>query len=53
MNAGDARALRKYIDEIEPGVDMSQVVKCPNPDCLTESTINMPLTMGFFYPDLK
>jgi len=49
MRAGDARALRKYIDEIEPGVDMKQKVVCAH--CQAESEVDMPLGMSFFWPD--
>lgn len=51
MRAMDARALRKYIDEIEPGVDMTQKVVCAS--CDTESEVTMPLGMSFFWPDIR
>lgn len=50
MRALDARALRKYIDDIEPGVDMTQKIVCPA--CDAESEVVMPLGMNFFWPDL-
>lgn len=49
MRAMDARALRKYIDDIEPGVDMNQKIVCPA--CDAESEVVMPLGMSFFWPD--
>lgn len=51
MRALDSRALRKYIDEIEPGVDMSQKILCPA--CDTQSEVVMPLGMSFFWPDIS
>jgi len=53
MRAGDARSLRKYMDEIEPSVDMKQKIVCPNTDCLAESEVTMPLGMSFFWPDVR
>ena len=49
MRAGDARSFRKYIDEIEPGVDMMQQVVCQN--CDAQSEVSMPLGVSFFWPD--
>lgn len=49
MRAQDSRALRKYIDEIEPGVEMKQIFICPK--CQDESEVNIPLGMTFFWPD--
>jgi hypothetical protein len=49
MRAGDARAFRKYIDDIEPGVDMTQPITCPH--CDAQSEVTMPLGMTFFWPD--
>ena len=50
MRALDSRALRKYIDDIEPGVDMSQKILCSA--CDTQSEVVMPLGMSFFWPDI-
>jgi len=50
MRALDARALRKYIDEIEPGIDMTQKITCPY--CDIESEVKMPLGVTFLWPDL-
>lgn len=49
MRAMDARALRKYMDDIEPSVDMKQKVCCPS--CDEESEVLMPLGMSFLWPD--
>lgn len=51
MRALDSRALRKYIDEVEPGVDMTQKILCTS--CDTQSEVVMPLGMSFFWPDLS
>jgi cytochrome c553 len=49
MRASDARALRNYIESIEPGVDMKQKTTCPH--CAAQSEVNMPLGVTFFWPD--
>jgi len=49
MPAGDSRALRKYFDDIEPGIDMQSWISCPN--CSEESQVRMPLGASFFWPD--
>jgi len=51
MPAGDSRALRKYIDDIEPSVEMKQWVTCPS--CGEQSEVNIPLGISFFWPDTK
>jgi hypothetical protein len=50
LRAGDSRALRKHIDNIEPGVDMKQAVACPH--CNDETEVTVPLGISFFWPDL-
>ena len=50
MRASDSRALRRFIDDIEPGVQMKQTVSCPH--CVEESEVNVPLGISFFWPDL-
>lgn len=50
LRAMDARSLRKYMDEIEPAVDLRQQVMCPS--CDEQSEVKMPLGMSFFWPDL-
>jgi hypothetical protein len=49
MPAGDSRALRRYIDKVEPSVEMKQWVKCSN--CGEQSEVDIPLGMTFFWPD--
>ena len=49
LRAGDARSFRNYVDKIEPGVKMKQMVKCPH--CQEESEVNIPLGISFLYPD--
>lgn len=48
MPAKDSRALRKYMDDIAPGVDMVQEVECPN--CGTTKEVDVPLGPQFFWP---
>lgn len=50
MRAGDARALRNFMDKIEPGVDMKQFAKCPH--CGEDSEVEVPLGLNFFWPDV-
>lgn len=50
MPAQDSRALRKYIEEIEPGVDMKQQATCSH--CGYQTEVDMPLGMSFFWPDV-
>jgi hypothetical protein len=50
MRAMDARSLRKYMDDIEPSVDLKQEVVCPS--CDEQSEVVMPLGMSFLWPDL-
>ena len=49
MPARDAKAIRKYIQENEPGIDMSSWMRCPS--CSKESKVSLPLGLGFFWPD--
>lgn len=49
MPAQDSRALRNYIDKIEPGVDMKQWVSCKF--CAEESEVTVPMGLTFFWPD--
>jgi len=48
MPAFDSRALRKFITENEPGMDMSCKFFCKN--CGHENTLNMPMSTEFFWP---
>ena len=47
--ARDARALRKYVNEMQPGVDT--VVKIEFKDGHIEENVEMPISLGFFWPD--
>ena len=49
MPASDSHALRKYIDSIEPGIEMKNWMECPM--CGEESEVRMPLGASFFWPD--
>ncbi len=51
MPARDSRALRKYIDSIEPGIEMKNWMECPA--CGEESEVRMPLGASFFWPDAE
>lgn len=48
MPAQDSAALRKYINENEPGVDMTQEVECTS--CGAIDDVAMPLGATFFWP---
>tara|TARA_R110000744_G_scaffold127846_1_gene234807 strand:- start:7880 stop:8644 length:765 start_codon:yes stop_codon:yes gene_type:complete len=47
--ARDARALRKYINEIQPGIDLKVEVEFK--DGYIMSDVNLPITINFFWPD--
>lgn len=49
MPAGDSRALRKFMEENEPGIDMNSWVECPA--CGENQEVAMPLGARFFWPD--
>lgn len=49
MPARDSLMLRKYIESIEPGTDMTKIISCPM--CGMESEAEIPLGIGFFWPD--
>ena len=49
MPAKDSKALRKYISENEPGLDMSARFTCSN--CDSHNEIRLPVTAEFFWPD--
>jgi hypothetical protein len=49
MVVGDSRAIRKYMDEVEPGMVMKQDVICPL--CNEESEVRVPFALTFFWPD--
>ena len=44
-------ALRKSMDNNEPGIEMKQDIRCPH--CAEESEVSMPLGANFFWPDSK
>ena len=48
--ARDARALRNYINEIQPGIDMSVDVEFK--DGHVESNVILPIGLNFFWPDV-
>jgi hypothetical protein len=51
MPARDSRALRKYIDSVEPGIEMSSWFDCTA--CGESSEVNVPLGASFFWPDAE
>ena len=49
MPAADSRALRKFIEEHEPGVEMKMWTECAL--CSHDQEVNMPIGAKFFWPD--
>lgn len=49
MPAADSRALRKYMDSNEPGIDMTTGTVCPL--CGEHQEVEMPIGVRFFWPD--
>lgn len=49
MPARDSKALRKFINDNEPGIDMMTNYKCSN--CGHDNKIALPVTTDFFWPD--
>jgi len=49
--ARDARAFRKYINEIQPGIDMN--VNIEFKDGYVEESVYMPIGINFFWPDAE
>lgn len=49
MRVGDSRALRKYINDIEPGIDLNITVRTPGGESITTF---LPIGPQFFWPDL-
>ena len=47
MPASDSLALRKYIDKIEPGVDMEYTFTSPSGNVFKQ---NVPVNIDFFFP---
>ena len=49
MPAGDSRALRKFMDDNEPGIEMKAWMTCNA--CSEQSEVRLPLGASFFWPD--
>lgn len=49
MRAGDSRALRKYMDDNAPGIEMREQVTCPA--CAFEEVVTVPIGVTFFWPE--
>jgi hypothetical protein len=48
MIVRDASALRKYMADSEPGVDMTQTISCS--ECDNAEEVSVPVGVGFFFP---
>jgi len=48
MPALDSRKLRKYMEDIEPGIDMATWMTCT--ECGEETKVSLPVTTEFFWP---
>ena len=51
MPAIDSNALRKFIDDNEPGVDMTHEFTCRGVDCEYSDKINIPIDASFLWPN--
>jgi len=49
MPVRDSLALRKFLEDNEPGIDMTVNMKCQH--CFEESEIKLPIGVSFFWPD--
>lgn len=49
MPAGDSRALRKFMDDNEPGIEMKSWMQCSS--CSEQSEVRLPMGASFFWPD--
>ena len=49
MPVRDSLALRRFLDNEEPGVEMSGHLNCKY--CYEESEVEIPVTQQFFWPD--
>jgi len=49
MPAADSLALRKYMDNIEPGIELKSWMECP--ECGESSEVRLPMGASFFWPD--
>jgi len=48
MPALDSRKLRKFMEDVEPGIDMNLWMKCTS--CGEDSRVGLPITTEFFWP---
>jgi hypothetical protein len=53
MPAQDSLAIREYISEHEPGIDMTAEALCENPDCRELVEVDVPLGVNFFWPNTR
>jgi len=51
--ASDSRALREYIRDHTPDVDMRFDFKCTNSNCNLERRLDIPVGASFLWPDLE
>lgn len=51
LPAGDSLALRRYVEQIEPGVEMKQEATCKS--CGGVQVVDIPLGPTFFWPDFS
>ena len=49
LNVRDSRALRKYMEDNTPDIDMNQEFNCPH--CGHRGEVDVPISVGFFWPD--
>lgn len=49
LPAFDSRELRKYMGDVQPGIDLTQKTECPS--CGNEEEVTIPLGTNFFWPD--
>lgn len=50
MVASDSLALRRHLQEVQPGIDMTFDYTCKNGECGYEERSTVPLTVEFFWP---
>jgi hypothetical protein len=51
MPARDSRALRKYMEDNEPGIDMKSWMTCNS--CHENSEVSLPMGPSFFWPEAE
>ena len=49
LNVRDSRAIRKYMEDNTPDLDMTQEFNCVH--CGHRGEVDIPITVGFFWPD--